>query len=127
MLRINLVGRLVGLLPFLAVMGLLIAGAIWGYSLLEDEIGQVPVVEDEEPTTDADTEDLPPALMGARKGKTGKPPRDIRITVVEGAKRHSLAPVEGLVIESERIYGDTVVRWLIKDPGDDMASRGNAR
>ncbi len=36
--------------------------------------------------------------------------------VVESAKRHSLAPVAGLVTESERTYGDTTVRWLEPTP-----------
>jgi 16S rRNA (guanine966-N2)-methyltransferase len=49
--------------------------------------------------------------------------------VVESAKRHSLAPVAGLVIESERTYGDSVVRWLARDgespDGDGREMKGN--
>lgn len=34
--------------------------------------------------------------------------------VVEGAKRHSLPPVPGLESIDERVYGDTVLRFLIR-------------
>jgi len=36
------------------------------------------------------------------------------VVVVESAKRHPVAPVEGLVLEDERIYGDTVVSWWLR-------------
>ncbi len=34
------------------------------------------------------------------------------VVVVEGSKRHSLSRVPGLVLESTREYGDTVVYWF---------------
>lgn len=34
------------------------------------------------------------------------------VVVAESAKRHPVAPVAGLVLEHERSYGDTIVRWL---------------
>lgn len=37
------------------------------------------------------------------------------LVVVEGAKRHSLAPPAGLSLEDERVYGDTRVTWLRRD------------
>jgi 16S rRNA (guanine(966)-N(2))-methyltransferase RsmD len=35
------------------------------------------------------------------------------VVVVESAKRHPVAPVIGLAVESERVYGDTVISWLV--------------
>ena len=35
--------------------------------------------------------------------------------VVETAKRHSLAPVSGLVVRDERSYGDTRLTWLMSE------------
>ena len=34
------------------------------------------------------------------------------VVVAEGSKRHSLARVAGLILESTRAYGDTVVYWF---------------
>lgn len=34
------------------------------------------------------------------------------VVVVESSKRHALVPVEGLVLEDQRTYGDTVISWL---------------
>ena len=40
---------------------------------------------------------------------------DRAAVVVESAKRHPLPPVAGLVVEDERIYGETVVTRLCPD------------
>lgn len=48
-------------------------------------------------------------------------PLDARV-VVEGAKRHSLPPVPGLEVIDERVYGDTVLRFLIRTDADAAAA-----
>jgi len=48
------------------------------------------------------------------------------VVVVECSKRHPVPPIPGLVEEDERIYGDTLVRWLVpEDPT--QATGGSTR
>jgi 16S rRNA (guanine966-N2)-methyltransferase len=46
------------------------------------------------------------------------------VVVVECAKRHAVPPIPGLLMHDERIYGDTLVRWLV--PGDLTQATGGA-
>ena len=105
-------GRLLGLLALLVLAG----GAAW--LLLED--GAAPDIQPTDDDATGATEDLPPTLMGVKKGVQTLPPRDVRITVVEGAQRTpvvgALVAVSGFLVDAPDPTDEEGRTWIRRVP-----------